>query len=127
MVLTGLGTTGPASSQVTGQASVVKRGKVRTFGYPVSRTFMLDGFQVQIFQREVVQLQPNGGVQTLNLLDPGLMPDTTRLTLQLSAWPRPAPSRPASAALLFPATRPPGVIIAIGARRAFPARATPLP
>src|SRR5205814_2821959 len=50
------------------------RGSVRTFGYPVSRTFKLDGFQVQIFQREVMQLQGDGGVQTLNLLDPGLMP-----------------------------------------------------
>src|SRR5438132_9817289 len=53
-----------------------QRGGVRTFGYPVSRTFTLDGFQVQIFQREVMQLQPDGGVQTLNLLDPGLMPYT---------------------------------------------------
>src|SRR5260370_40767349 len=51
-----------------------QRGSVRTFGYPVSRTFMLDGFQVQIFQREVMQLQSDGSVQTLNLLDPGLMP-----------------------------------------------------
>src|SRR5207237_1791495 len=50
------------------------RGGVRTFGYPVSRTFMLDGFQVQIFQREVMQKQADGSVQTLNLLDPGLMP-----------------------------------------------------
>jgi hypothetical protein len=40
------------------------RGQVRTFGYPVSRVFQLDGFQVQIFQREVMQLQPDGGVQT---------------------------------------------------------------
>jgi hypothetical protein len=89
MLLTGLGMTGPASSQVTGQPSEPRfstqtgfrvdtdafwsffqqRGNIRTFGYPVSRTFMLDGFQVQIFQREVMQLQPNGGVQTLNLID----------------------------------------------------------
>ncbi len=27
-----------------------QRGNVRTFGYPVSRTFMLDGLLVQIFQ-----------------------------------------------------------------------------
>jgi hypothetical protein len=51
---------------------------------------MLDGFQVPIFERKVMQLQPDGGVQTLNLLDPGLMPDTTRLIPRLSAWPRPA-------------------------------------
>src|SRR5438128_5316264 len=52
------------------------RGKVRTFGYPVSRTFKLDGFPVQIFQRIVMQLQPDGSVATLNLLDQGLLPYT---------------------------------------------------
>jgi hypothetical protein len=52
------------------------RGGVRTFGYPVSRQFKLDGFPVQIFQREVLQLWPDGGVHTLNLLDAGLMPYT---------------------------------------------------
>src|SRR6516164_1408147 len=50
------------------------RGGVPTFGFPVSRQFKLDGFQVQIFQRNIMQLQADGGVQTLNLLDPGLMP-----------------------------------------------------
>jgi hypothetical protein len=50
------------------------RGGVRTFGYPVSRTFRLDNFPVQIFQRTVVQLQPDGSVATLNLLDAGLLP-----------------------------------------------------
>jgi polysaccharide biosynthesis protein PslG len=53
------------------------RGGVRTFGYPTSRTFKLDGFTVQMFQREIMQLQGDGSVQTLNLLDPGLMPYTT--------------------------------------------------
>jgi polysaccharide biosynthesis protein PslG len=52
------------------------RGGVRTFGYPVSRTFKLDGFSVQIFQRIVMQLQPDGSVATLNLLDQGLLPYT---------------------------------------------------
>ncbi len=52
------------------------RGSVRTFGYPVSRQFKLDGFPVQIFQREVMQLWPDGGVHTLNLLDAGLLPYT---------------------------------------------------
>jgi hypothetical protein len=52
------------------------RGGVRTFGYPVSRTFRLDGFQVQIFQRIVMQLQPDNSVATLNLLDQGLLPYT---------------------------------------------------
>src|SRR5690242_15771303 len=53
-----------------------QRGGVRTFGYPVSRQFKLDGFPVQIFQREVMQLWPDGGVHTLNLLDAGLLPYT---------------------------------------------------
>src|ERR1700716_4261552 len=66
-----------------------QRGNVRTFGYPVSRTFTLDGFQVQIFQREVMQLQPDGGVQTLNLLDPGLMPYTL---VNGSTFPAPDPA-----------------------------------
>ena len=36
------------------------RGGVPTFGYPVSRQFKLVGFQVQIFQRLVMQLQADG-------------------------------------------------------------------
>ena len=51
------------------------RGQVRIFGYPVSRSFVLEGFEVQIFQRVVLQLQ-NGQVQRLNLLDPNVMPMT---------------------------------------------------
>jgi hypothetical protein len=65
------------------------RGGVRTFGYPVSRTFKLDGFPVQIFQRIVVQLQPDGSVATLNLLDPGLMPYTN---INGSTFPAPDPT-----------------------------------
>jgi hypothetical protein len=53
-----------------------KRGGVRTFGYPVSRSFTLAGSTVQIFQRGVLQLTPSGGVATMNLLDSGLMPYT---------------------------------------------------
>ncbi len=52
------------------------RGGLRTFGYPVSRTFVLDGFRSQMFQRGVLQATPEGGVRLLNLLDPGLMPYT---------------------------------------------------
>ena len=51
-----------------------KRGGVRTFGYPVSNAFTLLGSKVQIFQRQVLQMRPDGGVQTLNLLDEGLLP-----------------------------------------------------
>ena len=65
------------------------RGGVRTFGYPVSNTFKLDGFPVQIFQRIVVQLQPDGSVATLNLLDPGLMPYTR---INGSTFPAPDPT-----------------------------------
>jgi hypothetical protein len=69
-----------------------QRGDVRTFGYPVSRTFTLDGFEVQISQREVMQLQPNGGVQKLNPLDAGLMPYTkingTRFRRPIRQWRR---------------------------------------
>src|SRR5262252_3953981 len=65
------------------------RGGVRTFGYPVSGTFKLDGFPVQIFQRIVMQLQPDGSVATLNLLDPGLMPYTN---INGSTFPAPDPA-----------------------------------
>jgi polysaccharide biosynthesis protein PslG len=66
-----------------------QRGGVRTFGYPVSRQFRLDGFPVQIFQREVIQLWPDGSVHTLNLLDAGLMPYTR---INGSTFPAPDPS-----------------------------------
>jgi polysaccharide biosynthesis protein PslG len=65
------------------------RGAVRTFGYPVSRQFRLDGFAVQIFQREVMQLWPDGGVHTLNLLDAGLLPYTH---INGSTFPAPDPA-----------------------------------
>ena len=53
-----------------------RRGGVRTFGYPVSNTFTLQGFKVQIYQRAVLQLQPNGSVGMVNLLDEGVLPYT---------------------------------------------------
>ncbi len=52
------------------------RGGIRTFGYPVSRIFQLDGFKVQIFQRRVLQLGANGQVNQLNLLDQQYLPYT---------------------------------------------------
>lgn len=52
------------------------RGGIRTFGYPVSRVFTLDGFKVQIFQRRVLQLGANGEVNQLNLLDQQYLPYT---------------------------------------------------
>lgn len=52
------------------------RGGVRTFGYPISREFTFLGFRVQFFQGHIMQLQPNGSVATMNLLQEGLMPVT---------------------------------------------------
>jgi N-acetylneuraminic acid mutarotase len=54
-----------------------RRGGVNTFGYPVSRTFLFQGFQVQFFQRRIVQLGPDGHARLLNVLDPGLLPYTS--------------------------------------------------
>jgi N-acetylmuramoyl-L-alanine amidase len=53
-----------------------RRGGIETFGFPVSNTFTLRGTPVQMFQRQVMQLQPNGSVGLLNLLDEGIMPYT---------------------------------------------------
>ena len=54
----------------------LRRGGDRTFGYPVSGTFTLLGQSVQIFQRQVMQIQPDGSVGTMNLLDDEMMPYT---------------------------------------------------
>ena len=51
------------------------RGSEQILGFPVSRSFTLEGFEVQIFQRVVLQM--NGGqVARLNLLDTSIMPMT---------------------------------------------------
>lgn len=51
------------------------RGGVDTFGFPVSRTFTFLGCTTQIFQRQLFQQCGEGApVQTMNLLDPDLMP-----------------------------------------------------
>ena len=44
-------------------------------GYPVSRSFTLDGFEVQFFQRVILQMR-GGQIQRLNVLDPSVMPMT---------------------------------------------------
>jgi hypothetical protein len=49
------------------------RGGARILGFPVSRTFQLEGFRVQFFQRVVLQLQASA-VARLNVLDPGVLP-----------------------------------------------------
>ena len=53
-----------------------RRGGIETFGFPISSTFTLLGTPVQIFQRQVMQLQPDGSVGMLNLLDDDVMPYT---------------------------------------------------
>jgi virginiamycin B lyase len=53
-----------------------KRGGIRTFGYPTSRTFTFLGLTTQFYQREIMQIGPSGTAQTMNILDPGLMPYT---------------------------------------------------
>jgi hypothetical protein len=53
------------------------RGGVATFGYPISRLFLFQGFPTQIFQRAVLQQWPDGSIHLLNLLDPGFLPFTS--------------------------------------------------
>lgn len=53
-----------------------RRGGLRTFGYPTSRELTLDGFRVQFFQRQVMQLRGDGSVALLNLLDTEVLPYT---------------------------------------------------
>jgi N-acetylmuramoyl-L-alanine amidase len=64
------------------------RGGLRSFGYPVSNTFFLYGTKVQIFQRQIMQLRPDGGAQTMNILDDGLLPYTR---MNGSTFPAPDP------------------------------------
>jgi polysaccharide biosynthesis protein PslG len=52
------------------------RGGTKTFGLPTSREMTFKGFTVQFFQRAVMQLGANG-VETLNLLEDGLLPYTS--------------------------------------------------
>jgi hypothetical protein len=62
-------------------------GGKSTFGLPISREFDLYGARTQIFQRQVMQLTPDGDVQTLNLLD-DLLPYTS---INGSVFPAPDP------------------------------------
>jgi GH35 family endo-1,4-beta-xylanase len=64
------------------------RGGTRTFGLPTSRDMTFKGFTVQFFQRAVMQIGPNG-VETLNLLEDGLLPYTT---INGSTFPAPDPA-----------------------------------
>jgi len=64
------------------------RGDVRILGYPISRSFTLEGFEVQFFQRVILQMQA-GQVARLNVLDPSVMP-MTRANQSIFPGPDPA-------------------------------------
>lgn len=53
-----------------------KRGGINNFGYPVSQTFTFLGKTVQFFQRRVLEIEPDGNVGQMNILDTSLMPYT---------------------------------------------------
>ncbi len=44
------------------------RGGVETFGFPISNVFTLYEFEVQLFQRQGIQIGPNGSPRGLNIL-----------------------------------------------------------
>ncbi len=52
------------------------RGRVAVFGFPVSRSFVLLGCRVQIFQRQIAQGCAGRDVALMNLLDPDIFPYT---------------------------------------------------
>jgi hypothetical protein len=51
-----------------------QHGGTRTFGLPISASFPLQGAYTQIFQRQVLQIRPDGSLASLNILDPGVLP-----------------------------------------------------
>ncbi len=50
------------------------RGRVPLFGFPVSRSFVLLGCDVQVFQRQIAQACAGRGVTLMNLMDPEIFP-----------------------------------------------------
>jgi hypothetical protein len=53
------------------------RGRIDTFGFPVSRTFTFLGCTAQIFQRQIAQVCGAGAnAQLMNMLDPDIFPYT---------------------------------------------------
>lgn len=79
-----------------------QRDGVRTFGYPISRTFRFLGFQTQLFQRKLVQIGPNGNAQLMNVLDSGLMGFATSINFS------PIPAHDEALATSAPAPGSPG-------------------
>jgi hypothetical protein len=72
----------PATGYRIGSPAVVdyfqQHGGVRTFGYPVSSEFPLLGRRVQLFQRQMLEIGPDGIVAPSNILDADILP-TTRI------------------------------------------------
>jgi hypothetical protein len=70
----------PATGYRIGSPAVLDyfqhRGGVRTFGYPVSNEFPLLGKRVQIFQRQLLEIAPDGKVTPSSILDPDVLPIT---------------------------------------------------
>jgi IPT/TIG domain-containing protein len=70
----------PATGYRIGSPAVLdyfqRHGGVRTFGYPVSSEFPLLGRRVQIFQRQMLEITPDGTVTPSNILDPDILPIT---------------------------------------------------
>src|SRR6266702_7146281 len=70
----------PATGYRIGSPAVLDyfqhRGGIRTFGYPVSSEFPLLGRRVQIFQRQMLEIGPDGVVTPSNILDPDVLPIT---------------------------------------------------
>jgi hypothetical protein len=70
----------PATGYRIGSPAVLDyfqhRGGIRTFGYPVSSEFPLLGKRVQLFQRQMLQVAPDGIVTPASILDPDVLPIT---------------------------------------------------
>src|ERR1700716_4225041 len=79
----------PATGYRPGSPAVLdyfqRHGGVRTFGYPVSSEFPLLGRRVQIFQRQMLEIAPDGIVTPANILDPDVLPITRIDGLSLPA------------------------------------------
>ncbi|HZT07042.1 MAG TPA: hypothetical protein VFC51_08430 [Chloroflexota bacterium] len=52
----------------------VRRGGLRTFGFPISRMFVLSGQSVQLFEKGMLAVDDSGNVTTLNLLEDPFLP-----------------------------------------------------
>jgi hypothetical protein len=79
----------PATGYRIGSPAVLDyfqhRGGIRTFGYPVSSEFPLLGRRVQLFQRQMLEIAPDGTVTPANILDPDILPITRIDGLSLPA------------------------------------------